>query len=227
MTQLHQYGQDQLLETLPSLVKKIGESMSHSNSTIINAVESLDLSPAPYARKPWRELQKYPTIRFEAETELDGTFERKLRAAVTKHVGKPSGTNKAWNLGAYEISFNLRPQAVILHLVPQYSLETLRAAAAEFLAGVEIESWLAKYDFTSPSVHVSPTRTSITLSMAAAVKPPDTKPASDDENLDNTRHYLRAVLGESQDVTTWMNDGRTFEFRRMKSRSRSIRFTAN
>lgn len=89
MTQPHQYDQSELLQTLPLLVAKLGQSISHSNSFIIEAVESLDLQPAPYARRPWRELQAYPTIRFEATAELDGAFERKLRTAITKHVGNP------------------------------------------------------------------------------------------------------------------------------------------
>lgn len=224
---------EELLQHLPALLAELGFIQMHDNDAIISAVNESNLSPAPHMRKPWTELQKYPTLRFESGELLDDTFERKLRSLITRELGKPASTAKTWNVGSYEIDINVRPTKVLVHLHPHYSIQQLRGAAADFLQGADIEVWLATHDFPDtaypgkPSVHRLPSsRVSINLFMAAAVKPLGTKPASDDENLHNTYLFLEELLGVADTPGRWVNGSRVFEFKRMRSRSRSITFTS-
>ena len=227
------YTPEKILQYLPVLLTHLGSIQAHDNDAIVSVVSKSDLSPAPHMRKPWTELQKYPTLRFESSELLDDTFERKLRSLITRELGKPASTAKTWNVGSYEIDINVRPTKVLVHLHPHYSIQQLRGAAADFLQGTDIEAWLAAHNFLDttypgkPSVHRLPGgRVSINLFMAATVKPHGTKPASDDENLHNTYLFLEELLGVADTPGRWVNGSRVFEFKRMRSRSRSIMFTS-
>lgn len=164
------------------------------------------------------------------------TFERRLRAAVTKVLGKPAGSDKHWDLGCHIAVITVVNRTLGIHLRPRFSVRELRDAAADWLAGTSPEAWLASHGLDAPdtqsSVHgtrvriygESPGSLHAGLFIEPGARPPLARPTSDDENLELTLHYLADGLGTPEATGLWRRGARSFSFHRMRSRTRSISF---
>ena len=60
------YTPEKILQYLPVLLTQLGSIQTHGNDAIVSVVSESDLLPAPHMRKPWTELHKFPTLRFES-----------------------------------------------------------------------------------------------------------------------------------------------------------------
>ncbi|WP_156316599.1 hypothetical protein [Leucobacter japonicus] len=181
----------------------------------------------------------------------DAASERRLRAAISRSAGKAVGTDKHWDLGSFEFRIRCRGDEFTLDFQRKFSLAAVRAAAADWLAGDPGVAWLLAHELidsgTEPESNEfwpKPARYSQStlarflpdgtvrahLYLDASSVPTGAKPKSDDAAYELTLAYLEESLGARTDPgphtrPSWTRGTRTFEFYRMRSRSRSAQFT--
>lgn len=108
-------------------------------------------------------------------------LERRLRPAVTRALGAPSGEMRGWFLGPYEIHATVYRNEVELAFRPGISLLGLRRAAAQWLGGAEKPALLVERGFS--------------FFLHPGVRPPGDRSAGDDERYANTLTFLAGVGG--------------------------------
>lgn len=227
------YRPEDLLARIPDYLERVSSLKSRDVDSLADAARAAGLDPFD-GRRGLSPDHIHQRLQLPIEGETDPTFERRLRTAVTRRLGKPSGTDKHWDVGLHEATVLVRASvSVILH--PAYSLEELRAAALEWLDGAEWSAWLdeqgyARSEGAGPtlsraSVHERDDRRSVTLFLEAGARVRDSKPADDDESFALTLGYLGDALGESVTSGVWVRGRRSFSIRRMRSHTRSVAFT--
>lgn len=171
-----------------------------------------------------------------------GAAERRLRSAIARRVGKASGVDKHWDVGGRAVSMTCGAD-LSLRLAAQLSLSGLRAASADWLAGMELREWLVRYQLVDegaapdesgvwPSSTASPVRASIrtrenggtriSFTMTPGVRPPGSAAADDDERYAQILSYLDEELGEAWPDGWWHRGSRSVTMRRSRTYTRSI-----
>ncbi|MFK0402722.1 hypothetical protein ACIQTT_10360 [Microbacterium sp. NPDC090225] len=236
-----EYSPDHLLTAIPALIDDLWRRESRDADAILAAFEANGLA-GDDVRPELAERHPYVHLVFTAEP--DAGFERRLRAAVTKRVGKPSGTDKHWNLGHLTAAVTATNRSLGLSLSPEYSATELRDAAADWLQGAEATAWATRHRYlddrspldraadSPPRFFPSAVRVHLdaspgpraTFFMAAGTRAPGTRPDDDDARLASVEQYLTEALGPTEGPGRWVRENRVFTIRRMRSRTRSIEF---
>ncbi|MCK2030062.1 hypothetical protein [Microbacterium galbinum] len=236
-----EYSPDHLLTAIPALIDDLWRRESRDADAILAAFEANGLA-ADDVRPELSSLHPYAHLVFTAEP--DAGFERRLRAAITKRVGKPSGTDKHWNLGHLTATVTATNRSLGLRLSPEYSAIELRDAAADWLQGAEATAWAARHRYlddrspldraadSPPRFFPSAVRVYLdaspgpraTFFMAPGTRAPGTRPDDDDARLASVEQYLTEALGPAEGAGRWVRENRVFTIRRMRSRTRSIEF---
>lgn len=183
-------------------------------------------------------------IVFPFEGDRDALM-RKLRPAISRALGKPSGSLKVWFHGPYEIHVSAYSDGVEVWLRPQYSILRLRRVAAAWLAGAEVREWLVDSGFVDDGAEPDPggawprledgpvsafVRTggqslaSVSFFLEPGVHPPGKPADADDERYAQTVAFLAEELGEEATPGCWLRGSRSFTFVQMRSRTRSVEF---
>ncbi|EWS80387.1 hypothetical protein BF93_03770 [Brachybacterium phenoliresistens] len=181
-------------------------------------------------------------VALPATDDLAG-FEKRLRRAMTRLLGRPSGGEHLWDVGCGDLGLSIWLRRVRLVLRPHVSYAQLRAAAVEWLDGADLQAWLIEHGLApadispsdgiwdSPSrrpfharVQSTEGRATVTFSLDPGARPPGDRSGSDDERFASTLEYLAEVLGYSEIEGFWYRGSRSFRIWRLKSRSRSIEF---
>lgn len=231
-----------LATAIPALLDDLWTRETRDPAAIADALRAAGLpvdDDAVAARRPY--------LRFafsDAGTDAGAAaFERRLRTAVTKRVGKPSGSDKHWHLGGLSAALVVGRRGVTLNLSPEYSATELRDAAADWLQGADAAAWAVRHGYLDDRAalekaaeprHFTPSAARVYLDsspgprasffLPPGIRPPGTKPADDDTRFDAVLQYLAEALGPSTREGRWEREGRAFGIRRMRSRTRSVEF---
>lgn len=235
------YAADRLLASIPAMIDDLWTRDSREPSVVLAALERAGLGIDDEEREMAED--GLLTFRFALGGPAEGV-ERALRAAVTKRVGKASGTDKHWHLGRLSATVSESRGTVRLRLAPEYSATELRDAAADWLQGADAAAWAVRHNYLdgrpalertadqrapfSPraTVHLHPPlgpRASFFL--PPGVRAPGTKPADDDARFASVEDHLAEALGPPSTPGQWVRENRAFTFRRMRSRTRRVEFT--
>lgn len=241
--EVRDYAAEELLTRLPDFLRRVADADSVDDAAIDEALAAaglVDASPPddrPRRRSRWVRLEVRPD-------EERKPLERKLRAAISRAVGKTSGRDKRWDVGGRSVSMTCL-DAVELELAPQLSLSALRRAAAAWLAGEDVRSWLVEHRFVAPETEPGddgawprhdddPARSivrsgddgqvRVSFFMEAGVRPPGSTAEDDDERFEQTLAFLDEGLGASWPMGWWHAGSRSFSIRRQRSSARSITF---
>ncbi|WP_284251757.1 hypothetical protein [Litorihabitans aurantiacus] len=191
--------------------------------------------------------------RVELEVPLDGVEDvdallKRVRLACSRAVGKAVGSDKHWDLGSYDAGVCVARGSLWVSLHAKVSLEQVRAAAADFLAGADGVPWLLAHGFADAGAERKETgfwprpaglvhstsarlfddgRVRAHFFLDPGARPPGVSTRSDDEGYAASLAHLAEVLGERDDPRpsarpVWTRGGRRFTFYRMSSRSRSV-----
>ncbi|CAM3275001.1 hypothetical protein OCAE111667_01185 [Occultella aeris] len=236
-----------LVARIPDFLQTLARLDSSAPSAIEQALADSGLDGAA----DWPRNREVPETHQHIDLVRPGdddpeAFQRRLRAAITRKVGKPSGTDKRWDVGGWAVTMSCHAGLVSLGLHAQFSMSDLRRAASAWLDGAVVEQWLVEHGFVDagarpddrgrwPRAKHSLTRASITsretgetrvhFFMEAGIRPPGTKSANDDERFQQTLEFLGDVTGAPLRDGAWRRNTRSFSIRRMKSfHSRSVDF---
>lgn len=237
------YSPDQLLAAIPALIEDLWKRDSREPEAILDAVDSAQLTVNGDERALAAEGHAHFRFRFD-QAPADG-FERQLRSAITKRVGKHSGTDRHWNIGQLTAALTVSDRGVGVHLHPEYSAAELRDAAADWLQGADAAAWAARHRYIddrpalertadspspfSPSAVTvylhAPTGPRASFFLAPGVRAPGSLPADDDARFASVVEYLTEALGPATSDGRWVRENRAFTVRRMRSRTRQVEFT--
>lgn len=252
---VQQYSMQELCERVPVFVEGVSQLHTRDPGALAQLLEAVGL--VSEERFGTRDVDRRPDAlrryKFLLAEESDVGFERRLRGAVTRKVGKPAGVAKHWDAGRFEIGLNYR-SSVSLTLLPRYSLEELRVAAGLWLEGAEFNDWLLEAGLDTvegiaggprpgtpvrtgatparASIHTSPDKPSIlSLLLEPMRRVPGTRPKDDEENYAATLEFLTARLGEPSHPsrpadarTRWVVASREFSVKRLRTYSRYAEF---
>ncbi|MFJ2368142.1 hypothetical protein [Microbacterium sp. NPDC087665] len=237
------YSPDQLLAAIPALIEDLWKRDSREPEAVLDALHSAQLTVDDDERAS--ATQGHAHFRFRFDPAPDDGFERQLRSAITKRVGKHSGTDRHWNIGQLTASLTVSGRGVGVHLHPEYSAAELRDAAADWLQGADAAAWAARHRYIddrpalertadSPSPF-SPSAVTVYLHattgprasffLAPGVRAPGSLPADDDARFASVVEYLVEALGPASGDGRWVRENRAFTLRRMRSRTRVVEFT--
>lgn len=238
---------DELTRRLPALLAAVSRIEKPDDQALREAVIASGL---PYDDDPdvvmlvrsWVPIYAFPC----ALVSEKAAFERKLRSAVSRAVGRTSGGDKHWDVGSYAVTLKIRGDVVALAFDPQLSIARLASAAADWLDGVDAGEWLVAYDIRdeddrAPSPLHLPRPAAdylgatlgsradqplgISLFMEPGVRTSGSRATSDDARFDEILALLTERLGAPMKPGWWTSHSRSFAIRRMRSGTRSISFT--
>ncbi|WP_163543337.1 hypothetical protein [Occultella kanbiaonis] len=236
-----------LIARIPDFLQALARLDSSTPASIERALAGAGLDEAADREAHRDVLPRHQHIGFVRSGDDDPeAFQRRLRGAITRKVGKPSGTDKRWDVGGWAVQVSCRARSVSLSLHAQFSMSDLRRAATAWLDGAEVGQWLVEYGFVDagarpddegrwPRSEHSLTRAFVTTRatgetrvrffMEASIRPPGTKSANDDERFQQTLEFLGEATGAPRQDGAWRRNSRSFSIRRMKSfHSRSVDF---
>jgi hypothetical protein len=232
-----------LVTRVPDFLRTLARLDSSTPSSIEQALADVGLDGDPQGTRDLRQRHQYIDLTRPADDDPEG-FQRRLRSAITKRLGKPSGTDKRWDVGGWSVTMSCRAELVSLSLHAQFSMSDLRRAAAAWLDGDRVDEWLVEHGFVDegarpddrgrwPRSKDSLTRAIVTTRetgetrvhffMEPGIRPPGTKSANDDERFQQTLEFLSEIPGASTGGA-WRRNSRSFSIRRMRSYTRSIDF---
>ncbi|MBZ2195082.1 hypothetical protein [Occultella gossypii] len=235
-----------LIARIPDFLQTLARLDSSMPASIEQALADAGLDEVA-DRDPRRNaVRRHQHIGFDRSGDDDpDAFQRRLRGAITRKVGKPSGTDKRWDVGGWAVLASCRARSVSLSLHAQFSMSDLRRAAGAWLAGAEVGQWLVEHGFVDadarpddegrwPRSEHSLTRAFVTsratgetrvhFFMEPGIRPPGAKSANDDERFQQTLEFLGEIPGAASTGGTWRRNSRSFSIRRMRSYTRSIDF---
>ncbi|MFT3887630.1 MAG: hypothetical protein QM713_05635 [Arachnia sp.] len=229
---------DELVTLIPRFLAGLDRHELADPAAVLAEAVAAGLRPEP-------EEEPSDRLEFPIGDEDKEALLRRLRPAVTRAIGKPSGGAKVWFQGPYEVHLGGYRDSVELWLRPQYSVLRLRQVAAAWLVGAESREWLVGSGFVAPDAEpdvdgkwprfagspVQPfVRTdgyspvSVSFFMDPGVHPPGKPAAGDDERYAETLAFFAEELGDQAAPGCWIRGSRSFSFTHMRSRSRSIDF---
>lgn len=255
MAPVQTYSFDTILATLPRLMERVWSEAISTRKELQAAFDDAGIAD-PIAFRDDSSGVFYD-LALEPVEDVEAA-EKRLRSAITRRTAKPSGSLKDWDLGSFKIRLNLvarRSDTFILALMIEqhHSLQDIRAAARDWLDGMEGVSWLVKHRFIeSADAEVNErgfyaravalaTRSrarlhddghvTVSLFHDPGLRPAGAKSASDDEAYENAKAFLFELLGDADEGPSyqgarakWTRGDREFSYRRMRSRSRSVDF---
>ena len=236
-----------LARRLPALIAAVAEIDRPGDEALREtlAASGLPFEPAPYALLPVRSWAHKVSFPFVAEQET-AAFERKLRSAVSRAVGRTSGSDKHWDAGCYAVVLDVDDDAVEVAFSPQLSVPRLAAAAGAWLDGMDAREWLVTYDLRAADEHAPsalhlPTPPAdfvgaklhsrddeplnVHFFMEAGPRVPGSTAKDDDGRYEEILALLSERLGETAKPGWWNAGVRTFSIRRMRSYTRDITFS--
>lgn len=227
----------ELLQRIPAFLRRLTELETMTEVGVADALAASGLDPRDdFGDRTW--------LTFDHLGHDDGaSYERRLRLAITRLLGKPTGGARHWDAGCVNVGAVFRDNRVSLVLHPQFSARNLRTAVERWLDGMEVRAWLVESRFAEPDAEPGPdgrwptpdgsasqasvwTRTDgttrVTLFMESGVRPPGTKGSTDQERWTDTLAYLADGLGPADRPGWWRRGSRSFRIEGMRSSARSI-----
>lgn len=222
---------------MPAFLRRLAELETLAGSGLADVLAASDLDPENFPGRRHR-------LVFALLDPADATsHERRLRLAITRVLGKPTGGDRHWDAGCAAVSLADLDDRVTLLLTPQLSMSNLRTAAVHWLDGNEVRDWLVASGFVDhatepdadgswPQWDGSVSRASVwtpsdgtvrvKLYLESGVRPPGTKGSTDDERWTDTLAYLADGLGPPDRPGWWRRGSRSFRIEGMRSSTRSI-----
>lgn len=130
----HAYSGDELASRLPAALARLSEvaTFDIERMRAIALEEGLEHLPRP-------RVDDQRSLRLQHSEDAAG-LSRKLRAAISKAIGKPTGTDKAYSSGPFIFEVRV-DDVVIVSSRPQRSLESIGAAAVAWMTGTPFPEW--------------------------------------------------------------------------------------
>lgn len=177
--------------------------------------------------------------------------EKRLRNTLSRTLGRAVGGDKHWDLGSFRVQVRLSRGELELRFTGQPSLALTRSVAEDWLAGMDGNEVAARHGLAEPGAEPSdlgflpgPAWMSggslvrlnaegrcdrISYFTDPGTMPPGVKAPSDDDAYEKSIAYLREGLGPCDEEgrlapPRWTRGDRSFEYRRMHSRARTITF---
>ncbi|MFT4135399.1 hypothetical protein [Microbacterium sp.] len=236
-----------LARRLPALIAAVAEIERPGEHALRATViaSGLPIQPDPDQGRASRSGRQRFDFPFIVERESTA-FERTLRAAVSRTVGRASGSDKHWDAGSYAVVLTVFTDAVEVTFTPQLSVTRLVAAAADWLGGMDARAWLVAYDIraaddAAPSVlHLPAPKVDflraklhsrdaeplhVQLYMGPGPRVPGSTAKDDDSRYDEILALLTARLGETPTPGWWRSGLRTFKIARMRTYTRTVTFS--
>ena len=219
----HRYSSEELVARLPSFLDSLYEIEEYDVAAARALAAEHLLVHTP--RHPQYDSPRDLLLQHSEENPV--ALNRRLRIAVGKVLGKPTGGVKEYSSGAFNLTMHVGDKVVEIHFISaEHRLDHIAEAARAWLAGESLDVWKegAGYRFVnSPTdeqgkptdtrnlgVHIYATDNggdgadedgtyiSISLPIAAGAHPPGVFGNTKEERHEVVRNYLIGELGEEE-----------------------------
>ncbi|GAA1232882.1 hypothetical protein JOF42_000759 [Microbacterium phyllosphaerae] len=130
------YSCEELVSRLPVTLGRLSEVAEYDVERMraIAREEGLEHFPRP-------RIDDQRALRLQHSDGDAASVARKLRAAIAKVLGKPTGTDKVYSSGPFICELSVRDDLVRVQVRPQRSFESIGAAAAAWMSGTPFSEW--------------------------------------------------------------------------------------
>jgi hypothetical protein len=224
MTSVHSYSADELVEALPRFLDSLYEIEEYDVAIARKFATKHGLVHSP--KRAGRDTRR--DLRLLHSGEDPTALNRRLRIAVNKTIGKPTGTAAEYSQGPFRFTMDVEDEAVnISFIYAQHRLDEVAEAARAWLAGECLDAWkngvgyrfvsspadeqgLRSADVRNLGVHIHATDSggsdadvdgiyiSISLPIHSGAHPRGIIASTAEERYEVVSHFLIDVLGEQE-----------------------------
>ncbi|WP_194762986.1 hypothetical protein [Microbacterium sp. UFMG61] len=195
------YTGDELSARLPAALARLSEVAEYDIERMraIALEEGLEHSPRPRA-------DDLRSLRLQ-HSEDSARLGRQLRTVISRTLGKPTGTDKAYSSGPFICELRV-DDIVTVTARPQRSLESVGAAVVAWMSGVPFADWAAgdgagimhptERLIRTPLVHERPGRISFAVDLGAGLHPAGVVVNDLPQRRAVLAEYFSGLLGEAE-----------------------------
>ncbi len=197
----HAYTGDELVARLPTALSRLSEVAEYDIERMRAIALEEGLEHFPRSR-----IDDRRSLRLQHSEDAVGVS-RKLRSAISKALGKPTGTDKVYSSGPFICELRV-DDIVTVAARPQRSLESVGAAVAAWMSGVPLSEWAnaegagimhpTERLIRAPLVHERPERMSFAVDLGAGLHPVGVVVNDLPQRRAALAEYFSGLIGEAE-----------------------------
>lgn len=196
------YTSDELVSRLPGVLARLSEVAEYDIDRLreVALEEGLEHCPRP-------RIDDRRSLRLQHSADDVARVNRALRAAISKRLGTPTGTDKVYSSGPFIFGVTVA-DIVTVSSFPQRSLESIGAAAVAWMAGVPFAEWSdadghglmhpTERLIRAPRVNERPGRLSFEVDLASGLHPAGVIANDVAGRREALAAYFTGLVGESE-----------------------------